>query len=501
MSLDYINFAVTIPHMIASKAIELISTFSEAEFKDFGLFAASPYFNKDSVQVKFYEILKKYYPDFTRRSFDKEKVFAKLYPRKKYNDGIMRNILSKTLELAENFLAIQNLKSNEFNYNLGLMKELSIRKQEKLYERQEKKAAEVLEEETKNDHYYYNKSILIDEKRKHSIRQKSSLYLHDEALLEISENNMISFLISILKNYTQIANSNLKLFKFDYHISSVNDILEKYLDKEAERYKDITYLNYFYNAYKLARKEDEKYFYALKEISTDKRSLLSEESKSNIFSILTNYCYLKINKGELKFSKEQFLLHKEQILRGHYINENSSTLNHIKYMSVTVTGMDAGEIKWVEDFIEKYKSQLDNNNRENTYNFCRALVFYHQKQYSSALVWAAKVKTDDLSYKHQLKSLYLKIYYDMNDAEPFYSHVDSYRHFLLNQKHIPAETRDVIGSYINFTKKLFDIKNRAEEKDFNLMKIRREVSESTSMINKQWLLERIDLLEKEQAAA
>jgi hypothetical protein len=482
--------------MISSKAIDLIQTFSEDEFRKFGLFINSPYFNREAIHIKFYGILKKYYPEFDNKNFDKEKVFAKLYPGKKYNDGVMRNILSAMLELGENFLAIENLKAGEFNYNLGLMRELSIRKLPKLYERQEKKASEVLENTSKSDLYYFNKSMLINEKRKHSIRQKSSLYLHDEYLHEIAENNLIAFLISILRNYTQIANSNLKLFKFDYRLSFVNDTMETYLDNEVEKYKDIIYLNYFYNAFKLAKTEDEKYFYALKEISNDKSSSLSEESKSNIFSILTNYCYLKINKGELKFSREQFLLHKEQILRGQYLNESSSTLNHIKYMSVAVTGLDAGEIEWVSDFIEKYKYQLDNNNRENTYNFSRALLFYHRKQYSDALDWAAKVKTDDLSYKHQLKSLYLKIYFDMNETEPFYSHVDSYKHFLMNQKHIPEITRDVIWSYVNFTKKLFDIKNNITEKDFELVKLKKELTENKSMINKVWLLEKAEEIEK-----
>ena len=86
--------------MIASKAIDLLRTFSEAEFKEFGNFTASPYFNREIVQVKFYELLKKYYPDFTAKTFTKEQVYSKLYPGKTFSDGVMRNILSKTLELA-----------------------------------------------------------------------------------------------------------------------------------------------------------------------------------------------------------------------------------------------------------------------------------------------------------------------------------------------------------------------------------------------------------------
>ena len=119
--------------MISSKAIELLKSFSEAEFKEFGLFAASPYFNRENVQVKFYEILKKHYPDFSSRTFTKEQIYKKLYPGKTFSDGVMRNILSKTLELAENFISIQHFQKDEFTYSYTLMRELSKRKAEKLF--------------------------------------------------------------------------------------------------------------------------------------------------------------------------------------------------------------------------------------------------------------------------------------------------------------------------------------------------------------------------------
>jgi hypothetical protein len=482
--------------MISSKAIDLLKTFSEEEFRKFGLYVSSPYFNKENIQVKFYGLLKKYYPEFDNRNFDKEKIFSKLYPDKKYNDGVMRNILSGTLELAGNFLAAENILNNGFNFNLSLMRELSLRKMEKHFEKAEKETKNILNCRTiMDEHYFYDNYLLTNEIRMDSARQKSMLYGTERLLPEMSNNLTIFYIINILKTGTYMANSNQMMLKFDHNLNIIND-LEIYLEREAEKYKDITYIKYYYNAFKLAKTEDEKYFYSLIEIVNNDYEKLSIIEKGDIFIILTNYCYYKINKGELKFRKDHFLINKENIERGYYTAE-SPFLTHIRYQNVIITGIDAGEISWVETFMEKYKKELDKFNRENCYNFCRSLVYYHKKQYGDALDWAAKVKTDDLSYKHQLKSLYLKIYFDMNDTEPFYSHVDSYRHFIMNEKHIPAITRNVIGSYINFTKKLFDIKNRTAERDFDLIKIRREISESKAMINKPWLVERIDKIERQ----
>lgn len=480
--------------MISSKAIDLIQTFSGDEFRKFGLFVSSPYFNKENIQIKFYDHLKKYYPEFDNRNLEKEKVFAKLYAGKKYNDGVMRNILSGTLELAENFLAIQHLEKKEFNYTLSLMRELSDRKVEKLFEKAEAEAEKILNKSNiKNEQYYYESYRLDKEKNLYKEKQKSSLYPIDQYSQTMADNLTISFLIAMLENQTNTANTNLKMFQFDNN-QSMNE-LEIYLETVAGKYKDVIYIQYFYNAFKLARTQDEKYFYELKKIADSSYNLLEEKGKKDIFTLLTNYCYYKINKGELKFRKEQFQLHKENILRGNYKGERKF-LDHIKYISVVVTGIDAGELEWIEDFVEKYKKELDDTNRENTYNFSRALIFYHHELYNNALDWAAKVKTDDLSYKHQLKSLYLKIYFDMNETEPFYSHVDSYKHFLMNQKHIPEVTRDVIGSYVGFAKRLFDIKGNIAEKDFELVKLKKELDENKSMINKAWLLGKAEEIEK-----
>jgi len=480
-------------NMIRSKAIDLIKTFNEEEFRQFGLYTESPYFNRELIQVKFYELLKKYYPEFKARTFTKEQVYSKLYPGKTFNDGIMRNILSKTLELAENFLAIKQFRDDEFNHSLHMLQAIAKKGNDKLFGKVEVKAAGLLEKsQVKDEMYFLNLYLLNNEKRLFSKNQKSSLYFPDELLKSSTESISLSFLIFMLRNYTDIANTNLKMFRFEEHASLTE--FEKYADSEVKKYKDTEYLQYYYYSFKLAKSQDEKYFFELKKIADLSHPKFSERDRRDIFTILTNFCYFKVNSGDLNFRREHFQLLRENFERGTYKGIRNF-VDHINYLNVTVTGLDAGEIKWVEEFILKYKPELDDSNRENSFNFANALVYYKKGDYDEALNKAAKVKTDDLSYKHQLKSLYMKIYFEMNVIEPFYSHVDSYRHFLLNEKHIPENTRNSINNYVNFTKKLFDIKIRSSAKDFEIHKVRKELLESKAIVNKLWLLDKVTEIE------
>jgi hypothetical protein len=45
-------------------------------------------------------------------------------------------------------------------------------------------------------------------------------------------------------------------------------------------------------------------------------------------------------------------------------------------------------------------------------------------------------------------------------------------------------------------KKLFDFKKKFSEKGFDLYKMKKDITGDKSMINKQWLLERINKIEK-----
>jgi hypothetical protein len=76
--------------MIKSKAIDIISTFEAKEFNEFGKFINSPFFNTNSKLVELYSLLKKNFPSFSKKSFNKENIYKNLFPGKNYNDSTMK---------------------------------------------------------------------------------------------------------------------------------------------------------------------------------------------------------------------------------------------------------------------------------------------------------------------------------------------------------------------------------------------------------------------------
>jgi hypothetical protein len=66
--------------MISGKAIELLKTFNGTEFKEFGLFVSSPFFNRENVLINL-RYTQKNYPSFDGRNFVKEKVLKSCTPK------------------------------------------------------------------------------------------------------------------------------------------------------------------------------------------------------------------------------------------------------------------------------------------------------------------------------------------------------------------------------------------------------------------------------------
>ena len=70
--------------------LDIMRALNKEELKRFEAFLNSPYFNTRNNVVNLFSSIKKYAPEFTHKMLDKEEVWKKLFPGKKYNYGILK---------------------------------------------------------------------------------------------------------------------------------------------------------------------------------------------------------------------------------------------------------------------------------------------------------------------------------------------------------------------------------------------------------------------------
>lgn len=477
-----------------SKLIKLIKSFSKDEFREFGLFVASPYYNREKILVKFYNFLKKHYPSFEENSLNKRSVFSKLYPKKNYNDALLRNTISDLLRLAEEYLKCVNFKNETFYNRYSLLKELTNRKQSELFKSNMSKAKSKLDSSGIRDEiYYHNVFLLEDEIRRNVIVNSSRVLFKDDNLNEQLKNLMIQQLAENIKLYAIMLNQAKFIYdhKFDF---SFLEIVREYIQNNYQFFQNIPYIKIFYNCVMLFKTGGKKYFDEIKiEIKTNYK-LLSVTDRKNMFMVLTNHCNSEVKKGKYEFYRENFNIYKELLKTRAYL-EGNDFMAHYIYQAIAINALATGEYEWAEKFIHLYKKILHLDFQENTYNYCLTQLYLKQKNFDSALISLSKVKPIDINFKLNINVTLLTIYYCRNDNESFLSLIDSFRHFLKRNKNIRKEDLLLNNNFTIHIKKLFGLKNRKNVNDISGLAIfKKEIENSVNVFSKRWFLEEINQL-------
>jgi len=91
--------------------VQILRSFSKQEMKEFDKVVCSPFFGGSAYIYKFWRELKKYYPEFKEEKIERKKLFAALYPTKKYDDAVIRKIASLLHNMAERYIGIKRANS------------------------------------------------------------------------------------------------------------------------------------------------------------------------------------------------------------------------------------------------------------------------------------------------------------------------------------------------------------------------------------------------------
>ncbi len=296
-----------------------------------------------------------------------------------------------------------------------------------------------------------------------------------------------------LLTHQETLNVNIDVNLVDEYLKNLNlDAFMSYLKKIDHEYYPVAAIYYYmYRAYENTG-EDENYF-MLKKLVEDNLHRFGREEKFNLLIVLESTCVSKLSAGKQEFYrhlmdiyefmiKEDLLTHTEK----DYIQTN--LFRNIFYIAVILKKYD-----WAEKFIEHYSARINPEQKENMFYFSRAFLGFEKKQFENALENISKVTHKFFVFKFDAKVLMLKIYYELEEYEPALSLIDSFFHFLSNNKSIHSHDRERFGNFLKYLKLFIKLKDDPQKKEAGLLK--KEISSAGNIINQKWLLEKAKELE------
>ncbi|MBK9333246.1 MAG: hypothetical protein IPM96_12775 [Ignavibacteria bacterium] len=475
-----------------SKLLNLLRSLTKTEFREFGLFVNSPYHNKETVLIIFYDILKKLYPDFNDRDVDRKIIYTPLFPGKKYNDGLFRNTVSDLLKLAEKFLTVKHLEKESFYGQYWLLKELTNRKQNSLFKTNFKKADKLLDSDTARDEIYYqNKFLLEDEWRRNHVATSSRMLFEEDNLKKQSESLHVYYITEFTKLYAILLNQSKYTYDYKFNFELFEAVTD-YLRNNFSSYSDIPYINIFYNCVMLYKTEEAKYFTELKKLLLKHYKLLTLTDRKNIFIVLINYCNDRISKGDNIFIQEKFTVN-EHLLKSKAYFEGNDFMPHYIYESIASTATELGKTGWAEKFLKNYKSIVHSDFKENSFNYCMAEIMFNKNEYDKALEYLSAVKPEDVKARMKINILLMKIYYSGNDTVQFNSLTDSLKKYINRNRTVQEINRKKLSNFLIYICKLYRIKNDGSLL-YDIGSLKEKITACFELFEKKWLKEQADLL-------
>jgi len=482
--------------MIKSNAILILKTFSETEVKLFEEFLNSPFFNKNTKVIELYKVLIKYHPEYKDEKITSKNLFKELYKNLKFKESHVRNLFSDLNILGEKFIQYIRINNN-YTYDKLLIEELNNRNIPELLGKKIRTLEKKINSVKLKDHDYFINRIFIYEMK--------SFIMTDKSLIESYRPDEIS--------------SKIKLFMLSLMESSLHLIVEEqrarikhdfgflkhsldYLRNHITDFEDSPLLLIYYNLILcFFEKNDEKYFFIVKELLRINFSSFSRIDKKNIYGMMQTYCAKRITKGDRSYDKE-FLNILQEMLQLKIVTQKEKDFISLNfYRNIIILCFNLKEVSILKKFIPDYINSISFESRMSVAAYSNAHLSFLQNNFEKALDLCNKIDfndlltstNDNLYFKNDVKKLILMCFYELNFLESAISLIDTHKHFLKNSRFIKEEMRKKNMNFLNFVNDLIKLKIKFD--DFELVKFKNKVLSTKGLTYLNWILEKIGEME------
>jgi hypothetical protein len=474
--------------MQKSNLIKILSKLNSSEFKSFGRFVNSPYFNTNRKLSEFYEELKKYYPAFDDLNLSKENIFRVLYRQDKVVMGTMYFLISEMEGLLEKFLSIERI--DPVALELSALKTIGSMNLNKLFDVKYRDIRKKLNKV--QDNYNINNFMLANINRANMIERKESLTKKDvfkkewlepvDELVKLFLKNML-WNISLFSNFKKHLNEKLEIPFYD-------EVLN-YIDKNKLYEKDLGLKLLLFQT-RMINDNDEEYYFELKKIFKGSHKLISLDDTQELMANLNNFCMKKVISG-FPFQEEQFEI--QNLFLKHYIEKTEDSFPIDAFNQIFMLGMSLGKVKWAKDYVRKYGKRLEENFRDNALLYSNAVINFREKQFGQALKQLSRIKNfSHIFYKPSVKLLQLKTYYELGLYAEAADVSNSFIQFLRNDRLTTSDIKKVYSDFIRVYKKLLSAQFSADRNKINSFKYEIERKRSF-LISRKWFKEKVSDLE------
>lgn len=464
--------------MKESKLVVLLSTFNVSEWRKFGEYLNSPYFNKKRELLFLYKILRGLAPEFEEQKLIKSAIFQKIYPNQKYETKILEDLIYQLLKQAENFLVVLKIEQKPAISNLLISEALIDRKLEKHYRIYQKQAKKILaNKEIMHSDYLLFQYLFSDlgKKKFEALKQRKYHPVFQESLEHLD----LFYFYNKLKASCEIL-ANKDVIAKSFEIAFIEELV-LYLSENQTILPPIIKI-YLVAYHVLSPIATEEHYIQLTKLLQKNDSKITKEDKNTLYLFAINYCVLQMKRNNRVY------FYVEECLRLYLYGIQEKFLYQNDYLSpwtfknVVKLGFNLKRYIWTEDFIHTYYKHLELAFQNDAFHYNMADLNYRKQDYDNALSHLMEVKYSDIFYNLDAKTMLIKIYYETKEEEALLSMIASFTIYLKRDSQISLNFRQ---AYLNFTKLLYQFLKAKPPKVLGILE---KIKTTEPLTDRRWLI-------------
>ncbi|MGK0388642.1 MAG: hypothetical protein ACI94Y_001374 [Maribacter sp.] len=471
--------------IINDKIISLLDFMSKYELNRFRKFLMSPYFNDSDDVLTFFEALDHLIRNDDISDVTRDLVWKRAFGKRKYIEQKYRRLGSDLTKLAYRFFSVEWHERDGLSGQEGVLKKVNAASLGKHYKTALRNFRKDLDDYTfENSDFYYYKYVAEYESHMHLERisaKRSTLSNLQQADINLD----IYYIINKLKHYCDALNYKTFL-SIEIEVKLLSRLMEFI---EGNNYLKIPAVHIYYNISKtLTNAEDSQFYFKLVELLEQHYLLFPKQELRTLYIYATNYCITQINLGNADFYRILYELYFTLLMRRTIFNQEDE-LDERHYKNIITLGIRVNDYQGVEGFILEFSPKLKKGVRENALTYNLAHLYYAQKKYEKVIEQLRYVEYNDVFYALGSKFMLLRTYYEQEEFMAFEARWDSFYIYLRRNKLISHEMKTQYMLLLRFIKKIYNTPNYNKEE---LLKIKDKLENTPQIINKNWLLEKLD---------
>ncbi len=470
--------------MKSSKLIRVIRGLSKNEFRKFGDFIKSPFYNKNEKLSKLYDFLKDTNGEFEFASITKESLAEFVYPETKYDEQKIRTLVSDFIKMVEKFLVVIEEEKNSVFQKVYLVRALIDRNITGSFKTVLRETLDTQNKEFNRDEdYYYNQMYLELESLNYKVERDESVQRTDYN--KITSNIDLFFIITKLSMLHFISHHEKDIKPdSDFNEWLIEEII-KFIKENLTLIKKehpIIYMKYLV-LMSIIYPDDEKYYESLKNYSIANWKKFNTYNRGYVFGSLKNYVIDKYNKGNIEFKKERFYI--DKFIEDKNILDYENFISHTDFLNSISSALAVKNVKWAVSFFRKYKDKIIPELKEDAKNLALAQILYFKKDFEQANIYLNQISYRKYYFYLRSKMIIAQMLYDSGEYEPAGYLIDAVRHYLNRKKEkMPISEYYLFRNFFQLLGRLLNI-SKADIRVF-----KQELKSQSNVANKEWLLKK-----------